>query len=199
MGPSTGSQSTPRGSVYCRDCGPGLRASLPGDLIIVSGTLGDHGLAIMAERSGLSFGEQIRSDVAPLWGLVSHAMAASTIHAMKDPTRGDLQAQSTRWRRKSRVSVRIDEEAYPIRKSVRSASMMLGIDPLQVANEGKVVMGVPEEDADGILQALRSHRYGHDAAIIGRVVPGAHVIMETAVGGERFIEPPVGDPVPRVC
>ena len=76
---------------------------------------------------------------------------------------------------------------------------MFGIDPLEVANEGKVVMGVPEEDADRILLALRSHHYGHDAAIIGRVVPGAHVIMETAVGGERFIEPPVGDPVPRVC
>ena len=172
---------------------------LPGDLIIVSGTLGDHGLAIMAERSGLSFGEQIRSDVAPLWGLVSQAMAAGTIHAMKDPTRGGFASAINEMARKSRVSVRIDEEAVPIRKSVRSASTMLGIDPLQVANEGKVVMGVPEEDAERILQALRSHHYGHDAAIIGRVVPGAHVIMETAVGGERFIEPPVGDPVPRVC
>ena len=126
-------------------------------------------------------------------------MGAGTIHAMKDPTRGGFASAINEMARKSRVSVRIDEEAVPIRKSVRSASTMLGIDPLQVANEGKVVMGVPEEDADTILQALRSHQYGHDAAIIGRVVPGAHVIMETAVGGERFIEPPVGDPVPRVC
>jgi hydrogenase expression/formation protein HypE len=172
---------------------------VPGDLIIASGTLGDHGLAIMAERAGLAFGEQIRSDVAPLWGLVSRALAAGTIHAMKDPTRGGFASAINEMARKSGVSVRIDEEALPIRKSVRSASMMLGIDPLQVANEGKVVMGVAEEDAERILTAIRSHHYGHDAAIIGRVTTGAHVIMETSVGGERFIEPPVGDPVPRVC
>lgn len=170
-----------------------------GDVIIVSGTLGDHGLAIMAERSGLSFGEQIRSDVAPLWGLVSRALDAGTIHAMKDPTRGGFASAVNEMAGKSRVSIRIDEEALPIRKSVRSASSMLGIDPLQVANEGKVVMGVPQKDAEAILKALRSHHYGKDAAIIGRVTAGAHVIMETAVGGERFIEPPVGDPVPRVC
>ena len=172
---------------------------VPGDLIIASGTLGDHGLAIMAERAGLSFGEQIRSDVAPLWGLVSRALAAGSIHAMKDPTRGGFASAINEMARKSGVSVRIDEEALPIRKSVRSASMMLGIDPLQVANEGKVVMGVAEEDAERILSAIRSHHYGLDAAIIGRVTTGAHVIMETSVGGERFIEPPVGDPVPRVC
>jgi hydrogenase expression/formation protein HypE len=172
---------------------------VPGDLIITSGTLGDHGLAIMAERAGLSFGEQIRSDVAPLWGLVSRALEAGSIHAMKDPTRGGFASAINEMARKSGVSVRIDEEALPIRKSVRSASMMLGIDPLQVANEGKVVMGVPAEDAERILSAIRSHHYGHDAAIIGRVTTGAHVIMETSVGGERFIEPPVGDPVPRVC
>lgn len=172
---------------------------VPGDLIIASGTLGDHGLAIMAERAGLAFGEQIRSDVAPLWGLVSRALASGTIHAMKDPTRGGFASAINEMARKSGVSVRIDEEALPIRKSVRSASMMLGIDPLQVANEGKVVMGVAEEDAERILAAIRSHHYGHDAAIVGRVTTGAHVIMETSVGGERFIEPPVGDPVPRVC
>ena len=110
----------------------------------------------MAERSGLSFGEQIRSDVAPLWGLVSQAMASGTIHAMKDPTRGGFASAINEMARKSRVSVRIDEEAVPIRKSVRSASTMLGIDPLQVANEGKVVMGVPEEDAERIFR-----RSGH--------------------------------------
>jgi hydrogenase expression/formation protein HypE len=153
----------------------------------------------MAERSGLSFGEQIRSDVAPLWGLVSRVMAAGTIHAMKDPTRGGFASAINEMARKSRVSIRISEEAVPVRKSVRSAAMMLGIDPLQVANEGKVIMGVQKEDAEEILGALRKHHYGHDAAIIGRVTGGAHVIMETAVGGERFIEPPVGDPVPRVC
>jgi len=172
---------------------------VPGDLIIVNGTLGDHGIAIMAERSGLSFGEQIRSDVSPLWGLVEKGLSAGSIHAMKDPTRGGFASAINEMARKSGVSVRIFEESVPLRKSVRSASSLLGIDPLQVANEGKVIMGVPEKDADRVLAALRSHHYGHEAAIIGRVEKGAHVIMETAFGGERFIEPPIGDPVPRVC
>jgi hydrogenase expression/formation protein HypE len=175
------------------------RGLVPGDLILVNGTLGDHGIAIMAERSGIRFGEQIRSDVAPLWGLVEQALAAGTIHAMKDPTRGGFASALNEMARKSGVSVRISEDALPIRKSVKSASGMLGIDPLQVANEGKVIMGVPEEEAANVLRALKAHHYGHDAAIIGRVEKGAHVIMETIVGGERFIEPPIGDPVPRVC
>jgi hydrogenase expression/formation protein HypE len=172
---------------------------VPGDVIIVNGTLGDHGIAIMAERSGLSFGEQIRSDVSPLWGLVEKALSAGRIHAMKDPTRGGFASAINEMARKSGVSVRIFEESVPLKKSVRSASSLLGIDPLQVANEGKVIMGTPKEDADEVLAALRSHHYGRDAAIIGRVEEGAHVIMETAFGGERFIEPPIGDPVPRVC
>ena len=175
------------------------RGLVPGDLILVNGTLGDHGIAIMAERSGIRFGEQIRSDVAPLWGLVEQALAAGTIHAMKDPTRGGFASAVNEMARKSGVSVRISEDALPIRKSVKSASGMLGIDPLQVANEGKVIMGVPEEEAANVLRALKAHHYGHDAAVIGRVEKGAHVIMETIVGGERFIEPPIGDPVPRVC
>ncbi|HON81290.1 MAG TPA: hydrogenase expression/formation protein HypE [Methanoregulaceae archaeon] len=170
-----------------------------GDIIIVSGTLGDHGIAIMAERADLKFGEQIVSDVAPLWSLVEGACAAGTIHAMKDPTRGGFASAINEMAKKSGVSIRINEDAIPIRRSVRNAASMLGIDPLQVANEGKVIMGVPGEEAEEILEAVRNHHYGRDAAIIGRVVPGAHVIMETSIGGERFIEPPVGDPVPRVC
>ena len=172
---------------------------LPGDSIIVSGTLGDHGIAIMAHREGFDLGEQIKSDVAPLWGIVERALAAGTIHAMKDPTRGGFASAINEMARKSGVSVRISEDRLPIRKSVRSAAGMLGIDPLEVANEGKVVMGVPASDVDAILAALRSHVYGRDAAVVGTVSIGAHVIMETAIGGERFIEPPMGDPVPRVC
>ncbi|MEN6610881.1 MAG: hydrogenase expression/formation protein HypE [Methanoregulaceae archaeon] len=172
---------------------------VPGDRIIVSGTLGDHGIAIMAHREGFDLGEQIRSDVAPLWGMVQTALAAGDIHAMKDPTRGGFASIINEMARKSKVSVRIEEELIPIRKSVRSAAGMLGIDPLEVANEGKVVMGVRAEDAEAVLAALRSHPYGRDAAIIGRVVEGSRVIMETKIGGERFVEPPMGDPVPRVC
>ncbi|HOS81988.1 MAG TPA: hydrogenase expression/formation protein HypE [Methanolinea sp.] len=171
----------------------------PGDAIIVNGTLGDHGLTIMAERAGLSLGSQLKSDVAPLWNLVAGALAAGDIHAMKDPTRGGFASAINEMARKSRVGVRIREELIPLKKSVRSASEMLGIDPLQVANEGKVVMGVAGKDAEAVLAALRSHPYGKDAAIIGTVVAGSGVILETEIGGERFIEPPIGDPVPRVC
>jgi hydrogenase expression/formation protein HypE len=171
----------------------------PGDHILVNGTLGDHGIAIMAHREGFDLGEQIRSDVSPLWGLVEQAMNAGEIHAMKDPTRGGFASAINEMARKSCVSVRISEESVPIRKSVLSASRMLGIDPLEVANEGKVIMGVPERDVAAVLMALRSHPYGRDAADIGIVSGGAHVIMETIAGGERFIEPPIGDPVPRVC
>jgi hydrogenase expression/formation protein HypE len=170
-----------------------------GDRILVSGTLGDHGLAVLTHREGFSLGEQIRSDVAPLWGLVEGALAAGNIHAMKDPTRGGFASAVNEMARKSGVRVTIDEASLPIRRSVRSAGEMLGIDPLEVANEGKVVMGVPAADADAVLAALRAHRYGKDAAVVGRVTAGSRVILKTAIGGERFIEPPMGDPVPRVC
>jgi hydrogenase expression/formation protein HypE len=172
---------------------------VPGDSIIVSGTLGDHGIAIMAHREGFDLGEQIKSDVAPLWGMMEKVLDAGTIHAMKDPTRGGFASTMNEMARKSRVGIRIREEKLPIRKSVRSAAGMLGIDPLEVANEGKVVMGVPSSSVDAILAALRTHNYGKDAAVVGTVTKGAHVIMETTIGGERFIEPPIGDPVPRVC
>jgi len=172
---------------------------VPGDVIIVSGTLGDHGIAIMAHREGFDLGGQIKSDVAPLWGMMEKVLDAGTIHAMKDPTRGGFASAINEMAKKSGVCVRIQEEKLPIKKSVRSAAGMLGIDPLEVANEGKVVMGVPRSSVDTILSALRSHKYGKDAAVVGTVTKGAHVIIETVIGGERFIEPPMGDPVPRVC
>jgi len=177
-----------------RDCGLEV-----GDVIIVSGTLGDHGFAVLASREGFEFGDQIVSDVAPLAGMVQEAMKAGSIHAMKDPTRGGFASAINEMARKSGVQVRITEEALPIRPAVKSASLLLGIDPLEVANEGKVVMGVKAEDAEKILATLRGHKYGKDAAIVGRVVSGTGVIMETVAGGERFIETPLGDPVPRVC
>ena len=172
---------------------------LPGDAIVVSGTIGDHGIAIMAHREGFDFGGQIHSDVAPLWMLVERALAAGDIHAMKDPTRGGFANAINEMAKKSGVGVVIEEGALPFKKNVKSAAGMLGIDPLEVANEGKVVMGVAPGDAEAVLAALRSHPYGRDAAIVGRVVEGSHVVMRTAIGGERFIEPPIGDPVPRVC
>jgi hydrogenase expression/formation protein HypE len=171
----------------------------PGDRIIVTGTLGDHGLAVLTHREGFELGEQIRSDVSPVWGLVELALAAGDVHAMKDPTRGGFAHAINDMARKSRTGVIVEEEALPVRRSVRSASEMLGIDPLEVANEGKIVMAVAPGDAEAVLAALRTHRYGKEAAIVGTVVEGDRVIMRTRIGGERFIEPPLGDPVPRVC
>ncbi len=170
-----------------------------GDSIIVSGTIGDHGLAILTTREGFDLGEQIRSDVAPLSGMVLQAMDAGTVHAMKDPTRGGFASAINEMAKKAGVRVDIYEDQFPIRGSVRSAAQVLGIDPLEVANEGKVIMSVPKKDAESVLQALRKHPYGADAAIIGEVVAGSGVIMKTTAGGERFIETPLGDPVPRVC
>jgi hydrogenase expression/formation protein HypE len=171
----------------------------PGDKVIVTGTLGDHGIAILAFREGFSLGEQIHSDVAPVWGLVEKALAAGEIHAMKDPTRGGFASAINEMARKGGVGVRIREDQLPFRRSVRSAAGMLGIDPLEVANEGKVVMGVPADAADAVLAAIRTHPLGRDATIVGEVVAGSQVILETIIGGERFIEAPIGDPVPRVC
>jgi len=171
----------------------------PGDAIIVSGTLGDHGFAVLASREEFDFADQIVSDVAPLYGMVHSVMNAGTVNAMKDPTRGGFASAINEMASKSQVMVRISEENVPIRSNVRAASQLLGIDPLEVANEGKVVMGVPADEAETILKILKGHKYGRDAAIIGTVCEGKGVIMETGAGGERFIEPPMGDPVPRVC
>ncbi|HIJ06937.1 MAG: Hydrogenase expression/formation protein HypE [Methanomicrobiales archaeon 53_19] len=170
-----------------------------GDLIISSGTLGDHGISILSYREGFEFGETLRSDVAPVWPVVERALAAGDIHAMKDPTRGGFAAAMNEMAQKSGFGILLYEEQVPIRRSIRSAADLLGIDPLQVANEGKVIMGVAAEDAAAILSAIRSHPTGADAAIIGEVISGSRVVMQTGIGGERFIEPPLGDPVPRVC
>lgn len=178
------------------------KALVPGDKIIVSGTLGDHGLAIVAHREGFDLGDQLKSDVAPLYTMIARAVRAvpkGAIHAMKDPTRGGFAACINEMARKAGVAVAVDQEAMPIRESVASAGGLLGIDPLQVANEGKCVIGVSADAADAVLAALRSHPLGKNAAIIGEVVEGSGVVMRTRIGGERFIEPPMGDPVPRVC
>ncbi|MHC1629572.1 MAG: hydrogenase expression/formation protein HypE [Methanoculleaceae archaeon] len=171
----------------------------PGDAILSSGTIGDHGISILAFREGFDLGEQIQSDVAPVWALVERAMEAGEVHAMKDPTRGGFANAINEMAEKSGVRILIREEDLPLRTNVRSAAGMLGIDPLEVANEGKVIFGVPMDEADSVLAALRSHPQGRDAAIIGEVVEGSRVVMQTRIGGERFIEPPIGDPVPRVC
>ncbi len=175
-----------------------------GDVVLVSGTVGDHGIAIMSHREGISFETELKSDVAPIWEVVkavADAIGWENIHAMKDPTRGGLSNALNEIARKSNVGILVRESDIPVKPEVRAASDMLGISPYEVANEGKVVMVVAGEYAEEALEAMRKTKRGKDAAIIGEVIGEykGKVILETGIGGKRFMEPPVGDPVPRVC
>jgi len=171
-----------------------------GDKIIVSGTLGDHGLAVLSSQEGYDFGSQITSDVTPLNKLVIRLLNVGGIVAMKDPTRGGLSNALNEWSEKSRVGILTQEEKIPIREDVRAACEMLGIDPLEVGNEGKIVIGVVPQKAENVLAALKQTKEGEDAQIIGEATNQFNgVILETAVGGKRILAPPVGDPVPRIC
>jgi hydrogenase expression/formation protein HypE len=177
----------------------GLRS---GDRIIVTGTLGDHGMAVMARRHSLALEGDLRSDVAPLNRLVRAAIDAvpGAVTAMKDPTRGGLASALHEMAEKSRVGVILEESALPITPQVRAASELLGIDPLHVANEGKAVLGVRADAADSVLEALRSNPLGRDAAVVGRCTDeriGA-VILDTGFG-RRLVSEIEGDPLPRIC
>ena len=171
----------------------------PGNKIIVTGTIGDHGISIIAFREGFKFGTELKSDVAPIWKTMEAALAVGGITAMKDPTRGGVANVLNEMAKKSGVSIHVNEETLPVRRDVRAAADMLGIDPLEVANEGKAVIGVEADKAEAVLEAIRNTKYGKEAVIIGEAREGSGVIMHTKIGGQRFIEPPLGDPVPRVC
>ncbi|RLF77103.1 hydrogenase expression/formation protein HypE, partial [Thermococci archaeon] len=178
--------------------------ALVGDAVLVSGTLGDHGIAIMSHREGIAFETELKSDVAPIWDVVNAVAGAigwENIHAMKDPTRGGLSNALNEMANKANVGILVKESEIPIKPEVKAASDMLGISPYDVANEGKVVMIVPKEYAEDALKAMRRTKHGKDAAIIGEVMEKyrGKVILETGIGGKRFLEPPLGDPVPRVC
>ena len=170
-----------------------------GDKVIITGSVGDHGMAIMSKREGFGYETELKSDVAPVWGMVEAAKEVGTITAMKDPTRGGIANALNEMANKASVGMRLDEERIPVKSEVEAVSDMLGIDPFEVANEGKIVMGVKADDAADTLQAIRKTKYGKDAEIIGEVTEGKRVIMETVIGGERLIEPPIADRVPRVC
>ncbi len=175
-----------------------------GDLVLISGTVGDHGIALMSHREGISFETELKSDVAPIWEVVeavAKAIGWENLHAMKDPTRAGLSNALNEIARKSNVGMLIREADIPIRPEVRAAGEMLGISPYDVANEGKVVMIIAKEYVEEALEAMRKTKRGREAAIIGEVREDyrGKVILETGIGGKRFLEPPVGDPVPRIC
>lgn len=177
----------------------GLRA---GDVILVTGTIGDHGLAVLAQRHGLDVGAALRSDVSPLNGLVAAALAAggAGIVAMKDPTRGGAASALTEMAHKAGVGVVLEEAALPVRPAVRAASELLGIDPLLVANEGKALLGVRAVDEKAVLEALHTHPLGRDACRIGRCVaePARRVVLDTGFGRRLVLEPD-GELLPRIC
>jgi len=174
----------------------------PGDKVILSGTIGDHGIAVLSQREGLSFSTQLESDCAPLGGLVAEMLAASpNIHCLRDPTRGGLATSLNELAKQSKVGIRIEEEKIPVREEVLAACEMLGFDPLYIANEGKLVAIVPAEDTDKVLKAMRGNHYGKSAAIIGEV-RGEHpgrVVMKTCLGASRIVDMLVGDLLPRIC
>ena len=174
----------------------------PGDAVIVSGTLADHGMAIMSVREGLGFEAAIASDTAPLHGLVAAVLAACPgVRLLRDPTRGGVAASLNEIAAAASLGIEIDEEAVPVSPLVASACEILGLDPLAVANEGKLLAVVPADSAAAVLAAMRAHEHGRHAALLGRVVadhPGI-VALRTAIGGSRIVPLPIGEQLPRIC
>ena len=174
----------------------------PGDAVLVSGTVGDHGVAIMSTREGLSFETSILSDSAALHGLVAAMVAAVPgIHVMRDPTRGGLATTLNEIAHQSGVGMVLEEASIPVREEVAAACELLGLDPLYVANEGKLVAICAPEDAETLLNVMKSHPLGADAAIIGTVREDSHrfVQLETTFGGKRIVDWLAGEQLPRIC
>jgi hydrogenase expression/formation protein HypE len=182
------------------DIGP--RRARPGDAVVVSGDIGVHGVAVMSCREGLEFGTTVESDSAPLHGLVAELLATGVdVHVLRDPTRGGVAASLNEIAAAAGVGVELRERDLPIPQPVRDACGLLGLDPLYVANEGKLLAFVPAGDAERVLEAMRRHELGKGAALIGRCVeehPGL-VVARTALGGTRVVDLPLGEQLPRIC
>ena len=173
-----------------------------GDKVLLSGPIGDHGMAVLSVREGLSFSTALQSDCAPLNSLVTDMLyACRDIHCLRDPTRGGLATTLNELAGQSEVSIRIDEDNIPVREEVLAACEMLGLDPLYVANEGKLVAIVPAVEADRVLRAMRGNQYGTKASVIGEAQaenPG-RVTIKTRIGSSRIVDMLTGDPLPRIC
>ena len=185
---------------------PGIDISgsnaVPGDKVILSGAIGDHGIAIMSQREGLRFGIPVESDCAPLNGLVAEMLACSRqIHSLRDPTRGGLATTLNELARQSGVGINIEEDKIPVHESVNAACELLGFDPLYVANEGKLVAIVSLAHAEEILNVMKQNRYGRESAIIGEVVSEhpERVLMKTVLGASRIVDMLSGELLPRIC
>jgi hydrogenase expression/formation protein HypE len=179
----------------------GLRA---GDRIILTGSIGDHGMALMVKRHSLAIEAELRSDVAPLNGLIRAALAAApaggAVTAMKDPTRGGVSSALHEMAEKSGVGIVVHEPQVPVSPVVRSAAEMLGLDPFQIANEGKALLGVRADAADAVLAAIQAHPLGAAAAVVGECIADhvGRVILDTGIGRRLLVEAE-GEPLPRIC
>lgn len=172
-----------------------------GDVLIVSGTLGDHGIAVMSAREGLGFTTDLLSDVAPLNYLVRAMLDAGEVHVLRDPTRGGLATTLNEIAKQSNVIIELQDTQIPVKPQVRAACELLGFDPLYVANEGKLVAFVKAEDTETILNVMQQTPYGRDAVVIGKVldVGKAQVRLKTAIGGTRLVDMLPGEMLPRIC
>jgi len=174
----------------------------PGDRIILSGTIADHGITILTQREGLAFETGLTSDTAPLSGMVRQMLSASpNVHVLRDPTRGGVGTALNEIAEKSQIGIKIVEEQIPLKKEVAAACELLGFDPLYLANEGKLLAFVAAPDAEAILAAIRSNPFGKDAAVIGEVVEAhaGQVVLETRIGGSRIVDMLAGEQLPRIC
>ncbi|WP_457635659.1 hydrogenase expression/formation protein HypE [Persephonella sp.] len=183
---------------------PGISAHniQEGDSIIVSGTVGDHGACIMAQREGIDMEGDISSDCASLWPLIEDLINGGlTIKAMRDPTRGGLSAVLNEWAEQSDIGIEIYEEEIPVKEEVQGMCELLGLDPLSLANEGKLILAVPKEEEDKALEILKSNPLGKNAQIIGKAVSEytGRVILKSPYGSRRVLEPPAGELLPRIC
>jgi hydrogenase expression/formation protein HypE len=171
-----------------------------GDKIIISGNIGEHGIALLSFREGYGFETMIKSDVAPVNSLIKRALKIGGIVSAKDPTRGGLANTINEFSEKSKIGIILYEDNIPIPNGVRSACDMLGFDPLEIGNEGKVVFGVVKEKAEEVLNEIKKHPLGKNAQLIGQATDDLKgVVLETTIGGKRNLHKPIGDPVPRIC
>jgi hydrogenase expression/formation protein HypE len=188
--------------VAMEDSDVGPDRARPGDVVLLSGTVGDHGIAVLSQREGLEFETELVSDSAALNGVVEALLAAAPhTHCLRDPTRGGLAAALNELAGTSQVGIEIEEAAVPVRPAVAAACEMMGFDPLTVANEGKLIAFVPLDEARGALEALRAHPLGQEAARIGFVTEehAGMVLARTGIGGRRVVDMPLGELLPRIC
>jgi len=174
----------------------------PGDIVLINGPMGDHGVAVLSTREGLSFQTEIESDSASLNGLVAAMLAASNkIHVLRDPTRGGVATALNEVAKQSGVGIRLEESNLPVRPDVNAACEMLGLDPLYVANEGKALVFVAPDDAEVVLNAMHQHPLGREACVIGEVVSEhpERVVLKTEIGGRRIVDMLSGEQLPRIC